>query len=83
MIKVVKFENSEEILGENFNVTPAEMFSNGYVSEILSSKWLTKIYKYFICSWQDLKNVIRGMICNFGAIQAQPIIMCSKRASIS
>ena len=37
MIKVVKFENSEEILGENFNVTPAEMFSNGYVSEILIS----------------------------------------------
>ena len=35
MIKVVKFENSEEILGENFNVTPAEMFSNGYVSETL------------------------------------------------
>ena len=45
MIKVVKFENSEEILGENFNVTPAEMFSNGYVSEILHDGILDNSYK--------------------------------------
>ena len=39
---MVKFENNEEILGENFNVTLAEMFSNGYVSESLLNDHLVE-----------------------------------------
>ena len=54
MIKVVKFENSEEILGENFNVTPAEMFSNGYVSAILAENRIETFYDRFYGPWITL-----------------------------